>query len=69
MYKIELTYLVPELHTSDKMDNIKVGRNKKADKAKEKYERNGGFSKKHVRITEATMEKRAAGKPQAKSSK
>jgi hypothetical protein len=51
------------------MDNIKVGRNKKADKAKEKYERNGGFSQKHVRITEATMEKRAASKPQAKSSK
>lgn len=69
MYKIELTCVTSKLHTSGKMDNIKVGRNKKADKAKEKYERNGGFSQKHVRITEATMEKRAAGKPQAKSSK
>ena len=43
------------------MDNIKVGRNKKDDKAKEKYERNGGFSQKHVRLMEAMVEKRATG--------
>jgi hypothetical protein len=43
------------------MDNVKVGRNKKDDKAKEKYERNGGFSQKHVRLAEAMAEKRAAG--------
>ena len=42
------------------MDNIKVGRNKKSDKAKETYERNGGFSQKHVRMAEAMAEKRAA---------
>jgi hypothetical protein len=40
------------------MDNVKVGRNKKDDKAKEKYERNGGFSQKHVRLMEAMAEKR-----------
>lgn len=42
------------------MDNIKVGRSKKDDKAKEKYDRNGGFSQKHVRLSEALAEKRNA---------
>ena len=42
------------------MDSIKVGRNKKSDKAKETYERNGGFSQKHVRMMEAMAEKRAS---------
>ena len=42
------------------MDNPSAGRKKKADKAKEKYERNGGFSQKHVRLVEALAEKRAA---------
>ena len=42
------------------MDNIKVGRNKKSDKAKETFERNGGKTKKHVRIMEAMAEKRVA---------
>ena len=70
MYKIEITYLVGEsTPQTRKMDNVKVGRKKKSDKAKETYERNGGFSQKHVRMMEATMEKRAASKPQAKSSK
>ena len=41
------------------MDNIKVGRNKKRDKAKETFERNGPFSQKHVRMMEAMAEKRA----------
>jgi hypothetical protein len=40
------------------MDTIKVQRNKKSDKAKETYERNGGKSQKHVRIAEALAEKR-----------
>ena len=31
----------------------KVKRAKKSDKAKESYERNGGFSQKHIRLTEA----------------
>ena len=35
-------------------------RKKKSDKAKEKFERNGGFSKKHVRLAEALAEKRKA---------
>jgi hypothetical protein len=52
------------------MDNIKVSRNKKSDKAKETYERNGGFSQKHVRIAELLAEKRAglakAQKPKSK---
>jgi hypothetical protein len=42
------------------MDNIKVGRNKKSDKAKVTFERNGAFSQKHVRMMEAMAEKRAA---------
>lgn len=42
------------------MDQPNVGRKKKDDKAKEKYERNGGFSQKHVRLAEALAEKRAA---------
>jgi hypothetical protein len=50
------------------MDGVHVGRKKKDDKAKEKHERNGGFSKKHVRIAEALAEKRAAGgKPPGKN--
>jgi hypothetical protein len=47
------------------MDQPKVGRKKKDDKAKEKYERNGGFSQKHVRLQQAAAEKRAA-KPASK---
>ena len=49
------------------MDNIKVGRNKKSDKAKETYERNGGFSQKHVRMMEAMAEKRASSAKPPKS--
>ena len=37
-------------------------RRKKKDKAKEKHDRNGGFSQKHVRTVEATHEK-ASTKP------
>jgi len=33
-------------------------RKKKGEKAKEKYERNGGFTKKHIRIAEALKEKK-----------
>jgi len=46
------------------MDNYS-GRKKKADKAKEKYERSGGYSQKHVRIAEALAASRAQ-KPKAK---
>lgn len=38
---------------------VKTQRNKKSDKAKKTYERNGGFSQKHVRQTEALAEKTA----------
>ncbi len=41
-------------------------RRKKSDKAKEKYERNGGFSQKHVRLQAAVAEKRAAAASQSK---
>jgi len=44
-----------------KMDSIKVKRVKKSDKAKEKHDRNGGFSQKHVRIVEALAEKKLKG--------
>jgi len=33
-------------------------RRKKKDKAKEKFERNGGFSTKHIRITEEVQIKK-----------
>jgi hypothetical protein len=49
------------------MDNIKVGRNKKSDKTKEKFERNGKFSPQHVRMMEAMAEKRAASAKPPKS--
>jgi hypothetical protein len=46
------------LLTPRQMDKeIKTKRTKKSDKAKEKYERNGGFSQKHVRLTEALAAK------------
>jgi len=45
------------------MDNIKTDRKKKGDKAKEKYERNGGFTQKHIRLTEALKEKKAPKGP------
>lgn len=42
------------------MDDVKdPKRHKKSDKAKNKYERNGGFSQKHVRLQEALAEKNA----------
>ena len=41
------------------MENPSVGRKKKSDKSKEKYERNGGFSQKHVRLAQALAEKKA----------
>ncbi len=41
------------------MDYPDPKRRKKSDKAKEKFARNGGFSQKHVRATEALLEKRS----------
>jgi hypothetical protein len=42
------------------MDDYKTkgDRKKKSDKAREKFERNGGMSTKHVRISEAASESR-----------
>lgn len=48
------------------MDYIKTDRKKKSDKAKETYERNGGFLQKHIRLAEALAEKRLAGKKGSK---
>jgi len=41
------------------MDDIKVKRSKKSDKAKKNFEHNGKFSKKHVRQIEELAAKRA----------
>jgi hypothetical protein len=41
------------------MDYPDPKRRKKSDKAKEKYERNGGFSQKHVRLSEEIQTKRS----------
>ena len=40
------------------MDYPDPKRRKKSDKAKEKFARNGGFSQKHVRLTEELQNKR-----------
>jgi hypothetical protein len=39
------------------MDSIKTERRKKSDKSKEKYDRNGGMSQKHIRLAEQILEK------------
>jgi hypothetical protein len=50
------------------MDNYE--RRKKSDKAKEKFERNGGHSQKHIRLQEAAAEKRGPlGQKDPKDSK
>ena len=41
------------------MDEPQVKRNKKSDKAKKTYEKNGHFSQKHVRAAAALAEKKA----------
>jgi len=46
--------------------DIKTKRDKKSDKAKEKFDRTGGFSQKHVRIAEALA---AAGAQRTASSR
>jgi hypothetical protein len=43
------------------MDPPSADRRKKKDKAKEKFDRNGGHSQKHVRIAEALAAKKAEG--------
>ena len=50
------------------MDAPDTKRHKKSDKAKEKHDRNGGFSSKHVRMAEALREKKGA-KPKDSSQK
>jgi hypothetical protein len=50
--------------------DIKTKRNKKSDKAKEKFDRTGGFSQKHIRISEALASsgaEKAASNKQSKS--
>lgn len=49
------------LFHSSRMEQPLKQRSKK-DKAKEKYDRNGGFSSKHVRIAQELAEKRSVGK-------
>jgi hypothetical protein len=38
--------------------DCKVKRHKKSDKAKESYEKNGGFTQKHIRLSMAAAEAR-----------
>jgi hypothetical protein len=72
---IEKIELISPLDISIKkkqMDrDIKTKRNKKSDKAKDKFDRTGGFSQKHVRIAEAlaaTGAQRAAASHQVPAS-
>lgn len=46
--------------------DIKIKRIKKSNKAQEKFDRTGGFSQKHVRISE-TLSEKVASKKQSKS--
>jgi hypothetical protein len=48
--------------------HIKTKRDKKSDKAREKFDKTGGFSQRHVRTSEALAEK-VASKRQSKSQK
>ena len=41
------------------MDGPDPKRRKKSDKAKEKYELNGGFTQKHIRLQQTLMESRS----------
>jgi hypothetical protein len=56
--------IAPEYKEMDR--DIKTDRKKKSDKAKEKYDRTGGYSQKHVRLAEALAEKTASSR-QSKS--
>ena len=51
------------------MDYPDPKRRKKSDKAKEKYERNGGFSQKHVRLSEEIQTKRSTNAPNKNNKK
>ena len=46
------------------MDEPKTKRNKKSDKQKKTYEKNGSFSQKHVRMAESLM---AQAQPKAQA--
>lgn len=54
------------IKTKEMDRDIKTKRDKKSDKAKEKFEKTGGFSQKHVRISQALSEK-VASKRQSKN--
>jgi len=49
-------------------DEPKSKRNTKSTKAKETYERNGGFSQKHIRMLAAAAEARASASASASNS-
>lgn len=46
--------------------NVKTKRDKKSDKAQKSFDKNGGFSQRHVRLAEALAE-RTASTRQAKT--
>ena len=48
------------------MDTEHTPRRKKGDKAKEKFERNGGYSQKHVREVERIQEEKKNKPPKKK---
>ena len=50
-------YIVP-IFNKRRMEEPKVKRSKKSDKAKKTHDRNGSFTQKHVRYMEALAEKR-----------
>ena len=61
MNQKQISVLSPDIYSFHfQMDPPNADRRKKKDKAKEKFDRNGGHSQKHVRIAEALAAKKAA---------
>ena len=68
MKKIEIQAGLEVCIKSREMDyEPKTKRDKKSDKAKRNFEKNGGFSQKHIRLAEAVAEAKAKKSPGKKA--
>ena len=55
---LNLSRCIVPIFNKTRMEEPKVKRSKKSDKAKKTHDKNGSFSQKHVRYMEALAEKR-----------
>lgn len=55
---LNLSQCIVPIFNKRRMEEPKVKRSKKSDKAKKTHDKNGSFSQKHVRYMEALAEKR-----------